>query len=96
MRTRRHFQPMIHGLPYRIAPSGVVAAPASLIVTRRALHSLDVARGHEHVPNWHVHAGPRGAAAFNGHRHTCVLRPRSESMARPLTARFVDANAKCV
>ena len=38
MRTRRHFQPMIHGLPYRIAPSGVVAAPASLIVS--AAHSI--------------------------------------------------------
>jgi hypothetical protein len=34
MRTRRRFQPMIDGLPYRIAPSAVVvAAPVSLIAS---------------------------------------------------------------
>jgi hypothetical protein len=33
MRTRRHFQPIIDGLPCRIAPSAVAAASVSLVVS---------------------------------------------------------------
>ena len=42
MRTRRQFQPMIDGLPYRIAPSSMAVAPATSLIAmaRRGQSSL--------------------------------------------------------
>ena len=39
MRTRRRFQPALDGLPYRIAPSGLLFAPRPLIVATETVRA---------------------------------------------------------
>ena len=50
MRTRRHFQPMLDSMPYRIAPSAVVALPQVVVATGNSQGGLTMRPAETNMP----------------------------------------------
>ena len=67
MRMRRHFQPVVDGLSYRIAPSGLIASPAlTLLLSRESFATHAVASSHSAISSKPLSVSHSAASTASG------------------------------
>jgi hypothetical protein len=89
MRTFRRFQPIVDGLPYRIAPSGLVVAPAvsAMALGDQAAHASAAARS-EGV---HVMNSTGAQVLHSGVAHPPLFSPADTDMTETGTGSVIIA-----